>query len=142
MGYSDCIEFSALKGKTITGITNTEDRIEFECSDGSAYLMYHDQDCCESVSVESIVGDLSDLIGNPILVAEESSSEDDPDDVKAKRTPDEYETGSQTWTFYKLATIKGHVDIRWYGSSNGYYSERVDFEMTRKPMSENPSASE
>ena len=84
--------------------------------------------------MESITGDLTDLIGTPILLAEEATSTDDPQDVveskqreKAKN-PDYYDyTDSQMWTFYKLRTIKGSVDIRWHGESNGYYSESVDF---------------
>ncbi len=105
-------------GKTLTRIDKTEDRIVFADSDGEEYVMYHDQDCCEGVSIDDIAGDLDDLIGSPILRAEESSNRDNP--------PTE-NTESHTWTFYHLATIKGYVTIRWYGESNGYYSESVSF---------------
>ena len=77
------------------------------------------QDCCEGVWIESIVGDLNDLIGSPLLVAEEVSSETTLDNDK------EIET---RWTFYKFDTAKGGVTVRWYGESNGYYSTEVDIE--------------
>lgn len=111
---------SDLFGKTLTEITlpNEDEKQEyilFECTDGSAYMMYHEQDCCESVTIEDICGDLDCLIGNPLTKAEVVSESGDD------------EWGTHTWTFYHFATIKGYVDIRWYGESNGYYSEEVDF---------------
>lgn len=39
---------------------------------------------------------------------------------------DEQEFVSSTWTFYKFATEKGYVTIRWLGRSNGCYGERVN----------------
>ena len=77
--------------------------------------MFHDQDCCETVYIESIVGDIKDLTDNLILGAEE---------VISTSVDVEWDTHS-TYTFYKLKTKDGYVDIRWVGSSNGYYSEGV-----------------
>jgi hypothetical protein len=122
-------QFSDLLGKTLVAIKGTvgDDVMEFVCTDGTRYRLYHEQSCCESVSIEDICGDLSDLIGNPLLVAEEVVSGDNPSDVDTSELYQE----SFTWTFYKLDTIKGGVTIRWYGSSNGYYSESVYFEEVR-----------
>jgi hypothetical protein len=114
------VNFESLLGKVLKEVDVDNDNIKFVTVDGEVYNMYHDQDCCESVSVESVVGDVQDLIGVPLLVAEESSSNENPEDAEVPNYQDSF-----TWTFYKLATIKGYVDIRWYGESNGYYSESV-----------------
>lgn len=131
------LEFSTLQGKILSKVEQIgDDVIRFECEDGQVYQLYHSQDCCESVVIDDISGDLADLVGTPILLAEEATSSDDPPEVVARKEAEkakdpenyyDYHEESQTWTFYKLRTIKGSVDIRWHGSSNGYYSESVYF---------------
>lgn len=123
MDYSNYpkASFEVLQGKTITKIEGMElnsKEIRFRCSDGSIYVMYHEQDCCEYVRVDDIVGDVKDLIGSEILQAKVKTNHGDSNT--------EYDV-SYTWTFYSLATIKGYVDLKWLGESNGYYSEEVSF---------------
>lgn len=116
-------ELSDLVGKTLTSVENTGDEVKFVTEDGETYLMLHYQDCCEYVRVEDVCGDLDDLVGSPIVLAEDVSNEA----PEPKKDDDGWGCDSETWTFYKLATNKGSVTIRWYGTSNGYYSESVDF---------------
>lgn len=114
---------SILQGKTLIRCEQEgDDAIVFETTEGEKFRMAHAQDCCESVLIEDICGDLSDLVGSPILQAEESTSDTDPTGVANGHRE------SFTWTFYRFATNRGSVVIRWYGESNGYYSESVDFE--------------
>lgn len=108
-------------GKTAASITPAEkgsDELLFVMTDGTQFKFYHYQDCCECVLIDDVCGDLSDLIGAPLLTAEEVSDVSPPDTSEF--------AGSYTWTFYKFATIKGSVTVRWFGESNGYYSESVD----------------
>lgn len=135
------MDIKILEGKVITEIKGLEegsDEVIFTTNEGVQYKMYHSQDCCESVSIDDVCGDISDLLNTPILKSEEVSNEDfeksfensfnivnewgSKVDEKGRYKPE-----SHTWTFYKLATINGYVDIRWYGESNGYYSESVSF---------------
>jgi hypothetical protein len=79
---------SELLGKTFTSVRGEVGgaQIEIVCTDGSIYVLYHSQDCCEGVSVESITGDVADLIGSPILKAEEATSDKDPEGYKTEDT--------------------------------------------------------
>ena len=116
-------DFSVLIGQTIEsidGMTVGSGSVLITLTGGKQYQMYHSQDCCESVAIEDVAGDVADLLGSPVVQAEESSS---CDPIKDATQP----CDSFTWTFYRIATAKGLVVLRWLGESNGYYSESVDF---------------
>jgi len=116
------LDVSALRGLTMTSVENLDnEELVFTVDDGRVFKLWHDQNCCEDVHIEDISGNLSDLVGSPFIQSEEVSS--DP----PARSADEYVPESETWTFYKFGTAKGYVTVRWWGTSNGYYSESVDF---------------
>ena len=123
MDYDNMVDtqkgLALMKGKTFVEVTGSigSGEMMFVTAEGERFLFAHYQDCCESVDINDIVGDLEDLVGSPLLIAEEVSGATEPDE-------EHYE--SYTYTFYKFATRKGYVDVRWLGESNGYYSESVE----------------
>lgn len=117
------VTFGSIKGKTLAKICIDKEkaRIYFLFDDGSKYKMSMENDCCNAYWLDDICGELRDLIGSPLIEAEEvTNMEKPPVPVEAQE--------HYTWTFYKLGTIKGSVTLRWFGTSNGYYSESVYFE--------------
>ena len=117
--YYDAASF---RGKTISAIEKVaDDEIRFSLDDGTKYRMYHSQDCCESVSIHRIEGDLASLVGAVLFTSEEESVRDE---IPAWGDDTAYSGESYTWTRYRFNL----VDIIWHGSSNGYYSESVQIE--------------
>ena len=112
MAFSDLLHHTLLS----VSINNDRDEVRFLLDDGQVFRMFHSQDCCESVSLEDVCGDLDDLRMGYVLEAREEVGE----------APDG-KNDEGTWTFYIIQTDKGAVTLRWYGISNGYYSESVDF---------------
>lgn len=118
--WNDRCDLNTLVGKRIIRIDGVEagsEFVEFYCDDGTVFGMFHDQDCCESVELHEFDGDPERTIGLVTAAREESS------DRPALREYDD----SHTWTFYVIETEGGTLHLRWYGTSNGYYSEGVDF---------------
>lgn len=112
-------------GKSMFAVVRRDESVVMYCEDGRIYTLVHQQDCCECVVLYDVCGDLTDLVGSPLFVAEVVSNKDDNPDYE-----------SATWTFYKFATIKGYVTMSWHGSSNGYYSEDVDLVVDQENTSE------
>lgn len=125
--------FDTLLGREIDYIDSMEEgshevRIRLKQEYGSNYdnefvRLFHEQECCESVYLEDVNGDPDDLLRGRIVMFE----------AVTQRSDDPYEHGedSLTWTFFKIATTNGTVVLRWYGGSNGWYSEDVTVMLER-----------
>lgn len=101
---------------SVTGIAQDSEEIIFELENGDSYRMYHEYSCCEQVYLEDINGNIDNILNSPVLRFEEKTQDASIDE------------DSRTYTFYTIATVKGYLDLRWCGESNGCYSESVDFE--------------
>lgn len=122
----DRVDISELKNKIFSKVYRIDDEIIFE-NNKEKYVLRHDQDCCEDVYIDDICGELSNLENVEITYVERTTNEGNP--------KGEYDS-SCTWTFFKFATNKGWVDVRFYGTSNGYYSEDADLYLVEKKEDE------
>ena len=119
-------EFDELLGRTLYRAEADGEALTLYLSDTNYVRFQHHQDCCESVYIEDICGDLEDLVGAPLVEAEKVSNYDSDPLYENEE--------SYTWTFYRFRTRKGSVCVRWYGSSNGYYSEDVSVDVVDTTM--------
>ncbi len=71
------MEFEEIKGKTLTNgeVTNDKEKRIFTFKSDKTFERFHTQDSCESISVEDVVGGVSDLIDSPVLEAQETTSD-------------------------------------------------------------------
>ena len=59
---------SNMVGSIFPIVTVTDSELIFENAT-DRYVFFHHQSCCESVYIESIVGDIEDLVNTPISVS-------------------------------------------------------------------------
>lgn len=120
-------EAKSLVGEVLTHIDvdPEQGQILLTTASGRKFMIYHSQDCCESVQIVGTDGEWGSLIGKPLkLVEHEEVSQGDP--------PPEY---PDSWTRTNLTfRVDGATVIsRWLGMLNGYYSESVDLvELTKE----------
>lgn len=114
--------------KSIDGLEKGSEVVSINFMDGSSLIQVHEQDCCESVEVEQVDGDASKHIGATVYELIEKVVEQE--DIDKEILPAWVD--SITATFYTLKTSKGYIDWRWFGESNGYYSEDVSCTLKNK----------
>lgn len=123
MNFIDVINAHLNSGiKTVEGVKQGSDSVIFHCKDGYSVELTHIFSCCEDVYLYD-----SD---NFAAIERKDGSDIYTDTRWAKLEVETQEAqpqsqSSATWTFYKIQTNKGYDTLRWFGESNGNYSEDV-----------------
>ena len=110
--YGDPIPFDSLQGSVLLSFEKLDDRVSFITDKGKFTLISFESWCgndCD-VSLEDIDVDISRLFNEEIVLAEETIDSNDE---------------NASYSFYKLRTNNDSVTLRFYGRSNGYYSESM-----------------
>lgn len=102
-----------LIGQTVIGVNVGRHALHLQLANGKKFGFWHERECCETVEIDQVDGDIDDLIGTPLVMAEVVSERYNGDDSLC------------VYTFYKFATVNGYVTVRWNGTSNGYYGVKV-----------------
>ena len=116
-----------LVGETLVGVVlnyiDTDEKgdvIMLTTKSGRKFKIYHEQDCCEVVKIQDTEGNWHDLLGKVIVDASEETECD------VCESEEIYCEESWTKTTLTFKVNDATVISRWIGTSNGYYSERVD----------------
>lgn len=109
----------------IEGLKEESEKVVLHFNDNTQMVFEHYQDCCEYIYLLDYICDVDLSKPTVILQAEERTSNDISCPVTGLGKDDD----SNTWTFYSINTTTGEIFMRWYGSSNGYYSEEVDYRL-------------
>ena len=117
MNYANFFELKGQIIEEITGLTEGNDEVVITTNIGK-YRLYHEQDCCEHVVINKVIGNVNDLVGE-VIFAEEDAGVNDPDWY------DGYYNDGHTWTKYVLKTKNASLEFWFLGESNGYYNENV-----------------
>lgn len=118
--------YSEFSGKTIQeirGCKKHSDEVTIIFTDGSCLKFYHRQDCCETILLEDYDITPEWLIDSKIISVEERISRSGEGIKPLNNWAESY-----TWSFYAIKTSSSTMVLRWYGESNGWYSETVDID--------------
>lgn len=112
------VRIEDLKGRVLVGIEDPGDGgLIFAMGGGERFTLLRGD-----LGVQDIVGDLDNLIGHEILLVEEiihdGGVREFPERLRQSGWSDvDYSWLIAKWIFHKLATVRGHVVICWFGGT-------------------------